>query len=413
MTLQHLDTVIAFAVVMLGASLLITILTQTASTLFGLRGTNLLWGLKTVLETVDSRLGRDAEQIACVVLTHPIISDSTFSRVAHVPVIGRLVRRWKLATAVRVEEVVAILRLLSSEGNADAQQAQTEVARARAALNAEQKEKIRAMLERIDPGAAGDIRQLATALGALAPGATDEAHEKVRQIAVTAQKSLGNLERCFNAAMDRVSQRFVTQMRIWTIIFAIAFAFLAHMDAFRLFSQLSSNAELQARLIASSDALTKEASVITSAGGNAVPGIYSDAMKQLVRQSPALGRLKDPPSFTNPTRQQYEDWIRRNVNPPAAAERLVAQYDLLVQEGLKTGSDNLADQVSAIKSIYDQTQLQLFPQPYVWNWDSDNIFGLLAAAGLLSLGAPFWYNALKTLTSLRPQVAQKQEAEQT
>jgi hypothetical protein len=44
-----------------------------------------------------------------------------------------------------------------------------------------------------------------------------------------------------------------------------------------------------------------------------------------------------------------------------------------------------------------------------------NFLGVLLSAGLLALGAPFWYNALKTLTSLRPQVAtrhdqQRQEA---
>lgn len=42
--LAYLDTLIGFAVVMLGASLLITILTQIVSALFSHRGANLLVG---------------------------------------------------------------------------------------------------------------------------------------------------------------------------------------------------------------------------------------------------------------------------------------------------------------------------------------------------------------------------------
>jgi hypothetical protein len=35
--------------------------------------------------------------------------------------------------------------------------------------------------------------------------------------------------------------------------------------------------------------------------------------------------------------------------------------------------------------------------------------GVLATAALLSLGAPFWFNLLKSLTNLRPLVATKQD----
>jgi hypothetical protein len=37
--------------------------------------------------------------------------------------------------------------------------------------------------------------------------------------------------------------------------------------------------------------------------------------------------------------------------------------------------------------------------------------GLLVAAALLSLGAPFWFNALKTLANLRPLVATREQKE--
>ena len=45
MGLEQIDTLIAFAVVLLGISLLVMVLVQMVSSLFGLRGTNLRWGL--------------------------------------------------------------------------------------------------------------------------------------------------------------------------------------------------------------------------------------------------------------------------------------------------------------------------------------------------------------------------------
>jgi hypothetical protein len=82
MMLQHLDTVIAFAVVMLGVSLVITVGTQVVVSLLGLRGTNLWRSLTDLFETAspDREARRYAKEIARRVLRHPLISDSVFSR---------------------------------------------------------------------------------------------------------------------------------------------------------------------------------------------------------------------------------------------------------------------------------------------------------------------------------------------
>jgi hypothetical protein len=51
--------------------------------------------------------------------------------------------------------------------------------------------------------------------------------------------------------------------------------------------------------------------------------------------------------------------------------------------------------------------LQLLPAPYQPPWDLSwqQLFGITIAAGLLSLGAPFWFNTLKSLASLRSSLA--------
>lgn len=284
-------------------------------------------------------------------LTHPILSDSLLSGLENVPAVGRLTRRWRLASAVRLEELVRILPLISQN-----------------------------------------------------------------------PPSQGDLETWFSSTMDRVSQRFVQQMRIWTIVFSILLAFAAHLDVFRLFTQLSSDAELRSRLVASADTMTKQAASILPSqpgGGSAklsvVPGIYSDQVKQLKTQEPvATKNLGNPPSFES--REVAIEWLREQMSKDdSQAQRLVTEYQQLVDAGLKSEADKLLDQSADIKSILAKTGYQLIPDPYPQPWYKfapREFWGTLAAAGLLSLGAPFWFNALKTLSSLRPILATKEESEE-
>jgi hypothetical protein len=48
--------------------------------------------------------------------------------------------------------------------------------------------------------------------------------------------------------------------------------------------------------------------------------------------------------------------------------------------------------------------------PGDWSWSWAKLPGIALSAILLSLGAPFWYNALKDLVGLRPVLARKEQA---
>ena len=110
--LAYLDTLIGFAVVMLGASLVITILTQMISAVFSHRGANLRWGLATMFKNLPDcpRLKANAAKIANDVLTHPLISDSIFSLKPE-----WLADRIRLAKAIHPDELVAILKDLATK----------------------------------------------------------------------------------------------------------------------------------------------------------------------------------------------------------------------------------------------------------------------------------------------------------
>src|SRR5438309_1236635 len=123
--LAYLDTLIGFVVVMLGVSLLITILNQVVSALLAHRGANLRWGLEVLFKNIDPRavgypnLAATAGVVAQAVVTHHLVSDSVFSTawngwVRKYPRLLGLVRRWQLANAIRPDELVAILNHIST-----------------------------------------------------------------------------------------------------------------------------------------------------------------------------------------------------------------------------------------------------------------------------------------------------------
>lgn len=304
--LDQFDTLIGFAVVMLGASLLITILVQMVSALLGLRGTNLLWGIEVLLKTADSKLpAGNVKTIAESVLTDPIISNSRFSQVRALPLVGQLTRRWKFASAIRFEELTKLLKKLAEENRI--------------------------------------------------PSAT--------AIAQLLQSKAADLQTWFNAAMDRTAQRFITHTRLWTVIFAFLLAFVAHLDSFHLYNQISSKPELRARL-----------------------GVLVEDMKKIAEKTTAA--------------------VPAGTAQPTADE-------------IKTRTKELSEDLQAIRNTLDSTQLRLIPDPYPGFWTfpgeygtpGKHFLGMLVSALLLSLGAPFWYNILKALTNLRPLLAQKEEAE--
>ena len=279
--MEHLDTVIAFVVAMLGVSLIVLIATQSVSALLGYRGTNLKWGLIQLLKTADPKLDEQAEEIAQRILTHPLISDSNMARfarrLANVPLLGSLLGRIHLASSIRLEELIGLLQKV----------------------------------------AAGSSPSLAPRI-------------------------VPEVEQWFDSAMDRVRQRFAMQMRIWTIVFSFLFVLVLHFDAIRLYQHLSSDPIARAELAASSQAMLDLAPQITQA-------------------------------------------------PPSG-------------DDAKADAEKLTMQAKEVQQQLAKADFPLSPMPF-FDFSHDSVPGILLAGILLSLGAPFWFNALKSLCSLRPVTA--------
>lgn len=357
--LGYLDTVIAFTVLMLGISLLITMLNQAVSALLAHRGANLAWGLGVLFEHIDPaafpNIAKNAPALAETVLSHPLVSDSMFSTsprwaslIAKFPGLLRMVRRWQFASAISPEDLAAILNHIAGALPPNLP----------AAIQGE----IKNLLNTSSPLTQ---RQgtLANAVAAgVATGGTPLA-VPLDNIVGTVQGAAGNLEAWFTKVLDRVSQRFTMWMRVWTVAFAFLIAFGACIDTFQLLSDLSTNNALRTQLV------------------NAAPQI-NDLAKSVPLQPGVTQDLT--------TLKQNADQVRAILATSGAGLPTVSPRNWHWKlSGFFTGA------------FWSQ-----FTTPALWR----QFAGVLATALLLSLGAPFWYNALSQLTSLKPVLAGKAPA---
>ena len=204
------------------------------------------------MSTIEPGLKDKAKEMATDILKKPFISDSIFSKFGKdVPVLRWFTNRWKLASAITPQELVRSLRSVAQT------MATTSGGKPTANL-------INGVLDQGDPEANRKAKMFEGVFKDLGPHVAIQADRIVQQLATSVQESVGKLEAWFDTVMKRTSQRFTSQMRIWTIVFAVLFAFGAHLNTFQILNQLWTTPELRASLVSDSETILKEASVVLS-----------------------------------------------------------------------------------------------------------------------------------------------------
>ena len=300
--LGQLDTFIAFVVVILAVSLVITLLNQAVVALASFRGLHLRSGIEVLLEQIAPDAKAHVRDISNELLCHPLVSDSTFHRSSRF-------KLWQLATAIRVDEFKDILRKVAL---------------------------------------------------------TDDAKRKWPGLnaAVAKSETWDEIDQWFHKIMDRVSQRFTLSTRVVTLAWAVVIAFAVHLDASTLFRDLSSNIEVRARLLATTDTMKAQAERL------------ADVQQGSTETTPDIRRMVD-------IAQQIDTQLN------ATGLHLMPDYAQHAP-GWWRHDDLLPVTWSSAASGFEV---------------NSHFFGVLFSALLLSLGAPFWFNVLRQATSLRPIVA--------
>jgi hypothetical protein len=174
-----------------------------------------------------------------------------------------------------------------------------------------------------------------------------------------------------------------------------------------LISDLYNNSTLRNSLVAAADKAMASASNVLDSK-NLLGARYSASLQQALKGagiSPA-----QPVPATLDTPDDAVKWVDQNV-PEAQRADVLRRFSVLAVAASREAIQSSYAEANTLASLAAKSGFRVtdFQAPWERKWTWGDLFGVLASAGLLSLGAPFWFNALKTLTNLRPTIAAKED----
>jgi hypothetical protein len=140
------------------------------------------------------------------------------------------------------------------------------------------------------------------------------------------------------------------------------------------------------------------------------PGVFADTTTQESINSAISEKIANDPAAQGPP-------------PLAQATQWLTGYDALKTDGVIAYEKSRQESFRSLQATMNDAGFDLVPKPFLGRWDKEpvpywarsyppqlahflrHILGVLITVGLLTLGAPFWFNLLKNLMNLRPAVA--------
>jgi hypothetical protein len=401
--LEQLDVAIGFTVVMLMLSMLITVFVQAVAAAVDLRGRNLVWGLTKLFHQIDpafqgpvakgwnevrSSVGK---KLAEAVATHPMLKHALAGR----------------AKAIRVDELITVLEDLASNPPR--------------ALNSEATRVLKDWAEKVTPSpeAVALAKALLAKIDASMPGQSQALRRMVEETIGAAGRLQSGIERWFDGVMGRSSDVFSRWTKGITIAGAFALAFGFHVDSIDVYRQVSTNANVRAKLGAIADETAKKAADVLVLDSKRMAA----AWERVQANHPAADADKGLPAMPSSIRRcdEAERWI----SDQSLAATIVAEFTEACQMEALDQLGGVGASLSSIRASLGASGIRIASGGDAegrswWRgfWDAKgsfrlgHFFGVLATAVLLSLGAPFWYNALRQFCSLKPASARQIHDEQ-
>jgi hypothetical protein len=455
--LDSLDTLIGFALIFTVVSLLITILVQAITSLLNLRGKNLAWGVAEAFEAIAPELVAEKKErgkaLADHLLKDPLISDSQF---------GRLVGK---ATAVRPEELFDLLHRIAIGKKEVAKENKPKESDLWATIKSffrwcfnlfqkkseptdikqeviilfknlgvpadvfvmAEEEKVRLQnlkadidnqLKGLPKGPAEELlraeaKKVDHLLTFAATSTQEAAIRWAAQGEAEIQKIYQKFEHWFETGEERAQEWFTTHARIITSLLGIGAALLLQLDMIEIYKLVSSNRQVRDSLVAQTKAVLDQGEKVLKER----PAVMQTALKAMTASGNTnLTNVVITVSDTVGTAKAKIREASQNRSSEEEVNRILERFDQEVAVVVKTNLTEYTGEYNSITKSLDQTGFELFPKAG-WRWGRPNatggidwhlrehLLGMLFSALLLSLGAPFWFNTLKSLASLRSSVA--------
>jgi len=358
--LKTIDVLLGLSVVMLIASMAVTVLTQFVTNLLNSRGRHLARGLGDLLQQIDPQLERTvADRISLAVLTHPLIN-----HVQGLPFLGT-----KLGDTIHREEFTKLLMDMAA-GQSFGLDENT--------FPPNIKEKLKGLLKDNgieDPAATLDnVRAYALQLEQANPELATNVRHSIALMQEANSRLVAKINSWFDQTIDRVSDRFTASTRIITVACSLIVVGAVQLDTIDVINRLSLDDHLREQLVAQAFELDK-------------------AQLNLAAEPPVQAGM---PAEVNKAGDKPAAPIAPKDNQPAEP---AASFNV---ELVKSNLRGLQD--SGLINIIGSSKVDWWQ-----HWQDVNPIGFLLSVVLVSLGAPFWYGALKNLLKLRSAIASKDD----
>jgi hypothetical protein len=461
--LKYVDVLIGLSLVMLLASTVIAAVTQIFTTGTFARARFLRRGVAKLIRQLDPELAKPvdagaaiADHLADAVLRHPMIGHegSKVANTAAQMLMGAINRNTQdviPGTVIEREELVRVLlEIAANEGPLSGDQVDEKVRIAlRTALGNNGIANPAATLK--------EIRARRVELELQQPQLSQAVWHAQAVMEAAACDFVGKVNSWFDNTMDRVTQRFASEARTVTTILALGFVIAIQLDVRDLTGRLWADDSLRKELVQEAQnyqnrvdaARSKAASAPTPAEHSVLKSQADEDQERwnAVRQS--LDDMRTPGLQLIPEHLVWEGVARTEVAAASLAGaathfRLVVDQLVYPLQEASPGAAPLAHLAAGIKRVQapvrvaeaDNARLRLVATsqnvnsirveiekaPGIWlpvsgevtrAFDmtviTNHFWGVLFAWILVSLGAPFWYDALKNLLKFRSVVAQKEE----
>ncbi|WP_367026376.1 hypothetical protein ABZN20_19880 [Methylococcus sp. ANG] len=378
--LKTIDILLGVSVVMLIASMAVTVLTQLITDLANTRGKHLSRGLGDLLRQIDPSLSREmAEQVSRAVLTHPMISH-----------VGQRLG----ATIHREEFTKLLLDIASGQTPRDSKNRLSDSAR-QILANMLEKNGIE------DPAATlENVRAYALQLELSHPELATNVRHNVALLQEANSRLVAKINGWFDQTIDRVSERFTATTRLITVACSVVVVATVQLDTIDIINRLSVDEELRNALVQKAfelDQRPRDAGKPEKAG---------DASRPKIPAPPSVNATPLPSPHTKgpdgtaaiPGRAEEPKGKPASV-PTAVAGTMAPQSPVSAQ--FTTGSP--AGVRTDLEYLQDLGLINVLGSSKGWigRWREVNPIGMILSVFLLSLGAPFWYAALQNLLKLR------------
>jgi hypothetical protein len=308
--LQQVDSAIAFAVVMLTLSLIITALVQIVNASFDVRGLNLVWALTRLFHEVDPSLRVEIGKRRWYELFKPTMGRRLAQAVCrYKPLTSGVIGR---AKAIRSDELVLVLRQMAAQSPAN--------------LPAEvHRVLVKLVHDRVPGGVEGvEVAKLLTAnlVDGLDPALGKEwrpvVEDAVRNAVGTVSKMEYKVDQWFLIVMERSSEIFAAHSKVYTFAFGVVLAFGWHVDSGQILRQVSTNSDVRDNLNRAADSVLAEGDkLLESKHVNA-------AFNQLYENSKQMAdTLKNTSTLS--CADEGEAWLASNVDKLAPHREDVRQ----------------------------------------------------------------------------------------